>query len=188
LAIVGWIITFLIVIMIALGLIAILIYNGLVRSRLRTKEAWSAIDVQLKRRADLVPNLVEVVKGYAAHEQDTLTEVIRARGALKDARGAIQAAEADNFLTQALSKLFAVVEAYPQLRASDNFISLQKDIFDIEDKIAYARQFYNRNVLDFNTRIHVFPQSILAVIFGFTPVEFFESKEQLGNVSASFRK
>lgn len=186
--VVGSILVSLLVLLLALIVVVIAIYNGLVRSRLRTREAWSAIDVQLKRRADLVPNLVEVVRGYAAHEQDTLTEVIRARGALQQAQGANQAAEADNMLTQALGRLFAVVEAYPQLKASDNFMALQRDLYDIEDKVAYARQFYNRNVLDFNIRIQVFPQSILAAIFGFTPAEFFESKEAQGNVSVSFKK
>lgn len=166
----------------------LLIYNKFVRSRLRVEEAWSTIAVQLKRRADLVPNLVETVRGYAAHEQDTLTDVIRARGAVQDARGAIQTAEADSVLTQALSRLFAIVESYPQLKASENFIVLQKDLYDIEEKIAYARQFYNRNVLDFNTQINLFPQSIIAAIFGFKPKDFFESDEIQTNISISFRK
>ena len=170
-----------------LGLTGIAIYNGMVKSRLRVQEAWSAIDVQLKRRADLVPNLVELVKGYAAHEKDTLTEVIRARGSALNARGAHQAAEADNVLTQALGRLFALAEAYPQLKASDNFIALQKDLYDVEDKIAYARQFYNLNVLDFNTRIQIFPQSIIAALSGFKPVEFFESPDAQGRVSIRFK-
>ncbi|WP_211364272.1 LemA family protein [Propionivibrio limicola] len=185
---VGLILSFVVALFVAGGLVCILIYNGFVRSRLRVQEAWSAIDIQLKRRADLVPNLVETVKGYAIHEQDTLAEVTRARSALQDAQGAMQAAEADNFLTQALGRLFAVVEAYPELKASENFISLQKDLYDLEEKIAYARQFYNRNVLDFNTRIRVFPQSIVAAMFGFAPMEFFESGERRGNVNVSFKK
>lgn len=165
-----------------------LTYNGMVRSGLRVDEAWSAIDVQLKRRADLVPNLVETVRGYCAHEQGTLTEVIRARGAVQEARGAQQAAAADSVLTQALGRLLAVAEAYPQLQAAENFLALQKDLFDIEEKIAYARQFYNRNVLDFNTRIQLFPQSILAALFRFTPREFFEATDAQTAAPVSFRK
>ncbi len=187
-ATVGLIIGILAALLLTLALAGVLIYNGLVRSRLRAREAWSAIDVQLKRRADLVPNLVETVRGYAAHEQETLGAVIRARSALQGAHGANQSAAADNLLTQALGRLFAVVEAYPQLKASDNFIALQKDLYDVEDKIAYARQFYNRNVLDFNTRIQVFPQSVFARMFGFEPAEFFESAEALDKVQVSFRQ
>lgn len=171
-----------------LGLIVLIIYNGIIRSRLRTEEAWSAIDVQLKRRADLVPNLVESVKGYAIHEQKTLSDVVNARNVLKTAQGVNQAAEADNILTHALGRLFAVVEAYPQLKASENFIALQKDIYDVEEKIAYARQFYNRNVLDFNTRINIFPQTIIASIFRFKPKEFFEAKDAQSKINISFSK
>ena len=166
----------------------LLIYNKFIKSRLRVEEAWSTIAVQLKRRADLVPNLVETVKGYAAHEQDTLTDVIHARSMIQDAHGPIQTAEADNILTQALGRLFAIAESYPQLKASENFILLQKDLYDIEEKIAYARQFYNRNVLDFNTQINLFPQSIIAAIFRFEPKVFFESDETQANVGISFRK
>lgn len=166
----------------------LLIYNRFIKSRLRVEEAWSTIAVQLKRRADLIPNLVEIVRGYAAHEQDTLTDVIRARSTVQDAHGPIQTAEADNVLTQALGRLFAIVESYPQLKASENFILLQKDLYDIEEKIAYARQFYNRNVLDFNTRINLFPQSVIAAIFGFKPKDFFESEGVQTNISISFKK
>lgn len=158
-------------------LIGIGIYNGFVRARVRTDEAWSAIDVQLKRRNDLVPNLVETVKGFAAHEQDTLTEVIRARGAVSRAQGPAETAKADGMLSQALGRLFAVSEAYPTLRASENFLALQKDLYDVEEKVAYARQFYNANVRDFNTRISVFPQSVLANLMGLAPREFFETDE-----------
>ena len=165
------------VLLLLVGLAGIGVYNGFVRARVRTDEAWSAIDVQLKRRSDLVPNLVETVRGFATHEQDTLTEVIRARGALTGAHGPAETAKADGLLTQALGRLMAVSEAYPQLKASENFLALQKDLYDVEEKVAYARQFYNANVRDFNTRISVFPQSVLANLMRLTPREFFETDE-----------
>ena len=153
------------------------IYNGLIRSRVRTREAWSGIDVQLKRRADLVPNLVETVKGYASHERETFENVTRARSMLDRAGSPAQAAEANNQLTQALRSLFAVAENYPQLRASENFMALQRELSDIEEKIAYARQFYNRNVAEFNTKIQVFPSVMVAGMFNFERFEFFEAEE-----------
>ncbi|MGB2696139.1 MAG: LemA family protein [Dehalococcoidia bacterium] len=159
------------------GLALLAMYNGLVRSRVRTREAWSGIDVQLKRRASLVPNLVETVKGYAAHEKDVLENVTRARSQLDQAGGAAQAAQADNVLTQALRSLFAVSENYPQLKANENFLALQRELSDIEEKIAFARQFYNRNAMDFNTRIQVFPSVIIANMFNFEAFEFFEAEE-----------
>ena len=160
-----------------IGLILLGIYNGLVRSRVRCREAWSGIDVQLKRRASLIPNLVETVKGYAAHEKDVLENVTRARAGLEQASGAAQAAQADNVLTQALRSLFAVAENYPQLKANENFLALQQDLSDIEEKVAFARQFYNRNVMDFNTRIEVVPSAFIAHLFNFHPFEFFEAEE-----------
>ena len=153
------------------------IYNGLIQSRVRTREAWSGIDVQLKRRADLVPNLVETVKGYASHERETFENVTNARAMLQNAQGPADAAAANNQLTQALRSLFAVAEAYPQLRASENFMQMQHDLSDIEEKIAYARQFYNRNVSDFNTKIQVVPNVFIANMFGFQAFEFFEAEE-----------
>jgi LemA protein len=153
------------------------IYNGLIRSRVRTREAWSGIDVQLKRRADLVPNLVETVRGYASHERETFENVTRARSMLQQAGGPAQAAQADNQLTQALRSLFAVAENYPQLRANENFLALQRELSDIEEKIAYARQFYNRNVSDFNTKVQVFPNVMIAGMFNFQRFEFFEAEE-----------
>ncbi len=159
------------------GLALLGIYNGLVRSRVRAREAWSGIDVQLKRRASLIPNLVETVKGYAAHEQEVLENVTRARAMLDQAGGAAQAAQADNVLTGALRSLFAVSENYPQLRANENFMALQKELSDVEEKIAFARQFYNRNVQDFNTRIQVFPSVIIANMFNFERFDFFEAEE-----------
>jgi LemA protein len=152
-------------------------YNALVRSQKRTQEAWSGIEVQLRRRASLVPNLVETVRGYAEHERGTFEEVARARGALQKADGAGATGAASNMLTQALGRLMAVVENYPQLRASDNFMSLREDLRDTEEKIAFARQFYNRNVLDYNTRIETYPDAILARSFAFKPAEFFETGE-----------
>jgi LemA protein len=172
-----------IILAIALGVVALFglfllsTYNGLIRGRVRCREAWSGIDVQLRRRASLVPNLVETVKGYAAHEKTVLENVTRARAMLEQAGGAAQAAQADNALTQALRSLFAVSENYPQLRANENFLSLQQELSDIEEKVAFARQFYNRNVLDFNTRIEVFPNIVIANTFNFQPFEFFETEE-----------
>ena len=164
-------------VMLIFGLAFLGIYNGLIRSRVRTNEAWSGIDVQLKRRASLVPNLVETVKGYAAHEKDVLENVTRARAQLEQAGSAGQAAQADNVLTGALRTLFAVSENYPQLRANENFMALQQELSDIEEKIAFARQFYNRNVMDFNTRIQVFPNLFVAHMFNFHAFEFFEAEE-----------
>ena len=159
------------------GVFLLMTYNGLIRSRVRTNEAWAGIDVQLKRRASLIPNLVETVKGYAAHESDVLEEVTRARAMLEQAGGAAQAAQADNVLTGALRSLFAVSENYPQLVANQGFLDLQKELSDLEEKIAFARQFYNRNVMDFNTRIQVFPNVIIANMFNFERFEFFEAEE-----------
>ena len=160
-----------------IGIFLLMTYNGLIRSRVRTNEAWAGIDVQLKRRASLIPNLVETVKGYAAHESDVLEEVTRARSMLEQAGGAAQAAQADNVLTGALRTLFAVSENYPQLVANQGFLDLQKELADLEEKIAFARQFYNRNVMDFNTRIQVFPNVIIANMFNFERFEFFEAEE-----------
>ncbi len=159
------------------GLLLLGIYNGLIRARVRAREAWSGIDVQLKRRASLIPNLVETVKGYAAHEKEVLENVTRARAMLEQAGGAAQAAQADNVLTGALRSLFAVSENYPELRANENFLELQKELSDIEEKVAFARQFYNRNVMDFNTRIQVFPSVIIANMFNFERFDFFEAEE-----------
>jgi len=153
-------------------------YNKLVRGRNRVREAWSGIDVQLRRRASLVPNLVETVRGYAAHERGVFDEVARARGALHQAGGAAAAAGANTALSQALGHLLAVAEAYPQLRASETFTGLQRDLGDAEDKIAFARQFYNRNVLDFNTRVESFPGNLIASTLRFLPAEYFETADE----------
>jgi LemA protein len=153
-------------------------YNGLVRSRNRVKEAWSGIDVQLRRRASLVPNLVETVRGYAEHERGTFEEVTRARAQLEQAGTPGDAAQANNMLTGALRHLFAVAENYPQLQAAENFRQLQSELSDIEEKIAFARQFYNTNVLDYNNRLQTVPTTFIAGMFGFTPEEFFEADEE----------
>lgn len=152
-----------------------LTYNSLVTLRERIKEAFSGIDVQLKRRTDLIPNLVESVKGYAKHEREVFENVTKARSQLMNAKGPAQKAEADNMLTDALKSLFAVAEAYPNLRASENFQQLQQELTDTEDKISYSRQFYNSNVLSYNTKIQMFPSSLVASQFGFKEKEFFET-------------
>ncbi len=154
------------------------LYNSLITSKVRVSEAWSGIDVQLKRRAELIPNLVETVKGYAKHEKEVFENVTKARSALMGATGAKEAAKADNMLAGALKSLFAVAEAYPALRASENFKELQEELSDTESKVAYARQFYNSNVLDFNTKIVVFPNVILAQRLGFKAADFFQSEEE----------
>ncbi len=169
-------------VLLSLALVVLISYNSFVRSRLRCQEAWSGIDVQLKRRASLIPNLVEAVEGYADHERVTLETVIQARGGLQEAHGVTEAASANNILTEALGRLFAVVEAYPELKASENFMKLYSELSDVEDKIAYARQFYNRNVLDYNERIRIFPQSVIADIFNFQPREFFEDRNAQADV------
>ncbi len=152
-------------------------YNKLVTLKLRVEESWAQIDVQLKRRSSLIPNLVETVKGYAAHEKQVFENVTEARSRLMSAESPGQKAEADNMLTGALKSLFAVAEAYPELRASENFTKLQEELSDTEDKIAYARQFYNQNVMEYNVRLRVFPDVVVANLFGFKAEEFFEAAE-----------
>jgi LemA protein len=169
-------------IIVLIGLVLVGIYNGLIRARVRTREAWSGIDVQLKRRASLIPNLVETVRGYAAHERQTFENVTRARAMLEQAGTAAEAAQANNFLTQTLRSLFAVAENYPDLKANQNFLDLQNELSDIEEKIAYARQFYNRNVSEYNTRIQTVPNVVVANMFGFRPFEFFEAEEEAREV------
>jgi LemA protein len=154
------------------------IYNSLVSARLRIQEALSHIDVQLKRRADLIPNLVETVKGYAKHEKELLENVTNARASLMSAQSTQQKAQANNMLTDSLKSLFAVAENYPDLKASENFQKLQEELSDTENKIAYSRQFYNSNVLDYNTKIQVFPNVLIAGMLGFKPAEFFAATEE----------
>ena len=166
-----------------------LLYNGLVRSKMQVEEAWSGVDVQLKRRASLVPNLVETVKGYAQHEREVFENVTKARAALSSAGDAKSAAQADNMLTGALKTLFAVAEAYPELKAQQSFQSLQNELSDIEEKIAYARQFYNRNVMSYNIKIAVFPNVLLAGVFGFEEADFFAATdEERADIKVSFAR
>jgi len=166
-----------IVVLVAVGLlvlVAIFVYNGLVNKRVETQNAWSQIDVQLKRRYDLIPNLVETVKGYAAHEKDTLEKVIQARNMAMSAKGVAEQAAAENVLTGTLKSLFAVSEAYPDLKANQNFMALQEELTATENRIGFARQHYNDVVSQYNVAIMRFPASILAGMFGFRPAEFFQ--------------
>ncbi|MBI2330518.1 LemA family protein [Candidatus Daviesbacteria bacterium] len=153
-------------------------YNSLVTLRNRVREAWSQIDVQLKRRSSLIPNLVETVKGYAKHEKGVLEEVTKARTALMGAKNPHEAAAADNMLTGALKSLFAVAENYPQLRASENFKQLQDEISDTETKVAASRQFYNTNVLDLNNSLETIPSAWVGQMFNFKKEEFFKATEE----------
>ena len=160
-------------IIIAFVVIAVLLFNGLVRSKNRVDEAWSDISVQLKRRYDLIPNLVETVKGYAAHESGVFEKVTAARTAAMSAGGLDDKLAKENALSGTLKSLFAVAEAYPDLKANANFMQLQSDLTDTEDKIQAARRFYNSTVRDFNTKIQQFPGNIFASMFGFTKRDFF---------------
>ncbi len=163
------------------------LYNGLVTESTQIDEAWGQIDIQLKRRTDLIPNLVETVKGYAKHEKTVFAEVTKARSALMGAKTPVETAKADNMLTGALKTMFAVAEAYPQLKANDGFIQLQKELSDTEDKVAYARQFYNTQLMEYNLKVKVFPNNMLANMFGFAEKEFFKTEEaERKNVKVSF--
>lgn len=166
--------------LIILGLIiwVIAIYNGLITKRNRVKEAFSQIDVQLKRRSSLIPNLIEAVKGYTKHEKGVLEEVTKARTAVMSAKTPASQAAASDVLSGALKSLFAVSENYPQLKASENFKELQDELSDTETKIAAARQFFNTNVLDYNTALQTFPTSIFASVFNFQEEEFFKATDQ----------
>lgn len=169
---VTWVIVGIIVV---LALWAVGIYNGLIRLKNRVDEAWSDIDVQLKRRYDLIPNLVNTVKGYASHEKEVFEKVTEARTKAMGAQSAADKAQAENALSQTLKSLFAVAEAYPDLKANQNFLELQRELTDTEDKIQASRRFYNGNVRDFNIKIQVFPNNIFAGMLGFTAREFFEA-------------
>jgi LemA protein len=162
-------------------------YNGLVRLRNRVEGAWAQIDVQLKRRYDLIPNLVETVKGYAAHERETLEAVIQARNVAVSASGPAEQAQSENMLTGALRQLFALSEAYPDLKANQNFLALQEELTGTEGRIAYARQYYNDAVQTYNTKLQTFPSNIFANLFKFTEREYFEADEESrGNVAVQF--
>ena len=168
-----------VIIVIALLLLFYVIgtYNGLVGLRNKVKDAWAQVDVLLKRRNDLIPNLVETVKGYAKHEKSTLQEVIEARNKAVNASTPQEEMESANVLTGALGRLFALAESYPDLKANQNFIDLQNNLKDTEDKISYARQFYNDAVMVYKNKIEMFPSNIVANIFGFKPEAFFEATE-----------
>jgi LemA protein len=164
-------------IIVLVAVILVFAYNGMVKARNKVDESWSGIDVQLKRRHDLIPNLVETVKGYAAHEKEVFENVSAARSAAISAQGPAAQAQAETALTGALGRLFAVAEAYPQLRAAESFTQLQQELANTEDQIAASRRIYNGNVQAYNTKIQVFPNSLLAGPFGFTRREFFEIED-----------
>ncbi len=164
-------------IVLALAVWLVVMYNGLVQLRESAEAAWSDIDVQLKRRYDLIPNLVETVKGYATHEQETLEKVIQARNRAMGAQGPAAKAEAEGMLAGALKNLFALSEAYPQLKAASNFRDLQESLQEVENALSNARRYYNAVVRDLNTRVQSFPTVVIARSFGFTQREFFEIDE-----------
>jgi LemA protein len=165
------------VVVVILGLILVLMYNRLVRLRNRCENAWAQVDVQLRRRFDLIPNLVEAVKGYAAHERATFEAVTEARTRAQTAQTVGERAQAENMITQALGRLFAVAEAYPELRATENFQQLQAQLADIEQNIAVSRQVYNDTVLSYDTAIESVPTNVVANVFNFEPRQYFEIEE-----------
>jgi len=166
------------VVVVLLLLWAVSTYNGLVKLRNLVQEAWRQIDVELKRRHDLIPNLVETVKGYAAHERGTLEDVMKARSAaMAGGQGPAAAAQSENVLTQALGRLIAVAEAYPDLKANQNFLSLQQELSSTEDRIAAGRRYYNANVRELNTKVETVPSNIFASMFHITREEYFEAEE-----------
>ena len=167
----------LIIAVIILGLLFVIIYNDLIKQRNRVENAWAQIEVQLKRRYDLIPNLVETVKGYAGHEKTLLENVTKARAAVMSANGVNETAEASNYLSSTLRTLFAVAENYPDLKANQNFLQLQKDLMDTENKIAYARQFYNDTVMKYNISIQTIPKNIVASLSGFGKKDLFETPQ-----------
>ena len=175
------------VLVVILVLVFIGVNNSMIGARNRVDEAWSGIDVQLKRRHDLIPNLVETVKGYAAHERGTFEAVTNARANAINATGPAQQAQAENVLSGALKSLFAVAEAYPDLKANQNFLSLQEELTSTEDRVAYARQFYNDSVLSYNNKLQTFPRNVIAGMFNFEKREYFEGEpEATGPVRVEF--
>jgi len=177
----------LLAIVVVIGLYVMVTYNGLVALRNKIENAWAQIDVQLKRRYDLIPNLVETVKGYAAHERETLDAVIRARNTAMSASGPHDQAQAENMISGALKSIFALSEAYPDLKANQNFLNLQEELTGTEGRIAYARQYYNDSVFRYNTRIQSFPANVIATKFRFVEREYFEVDEQArGPVEVDF--
>ncbi len=164
-------------ILVLLAIVFVLLYNNLIVLKNNVENAWAQVDVQLKRRSDLIPNLVNTVKGYMKHEKETLENITNARAALMSAKTPKEAAQADNMLSGALKTLFAVAENYPNLKASENFLRLQEDLLDTENKLAYSRQLYNDNVLLLNRAIQTVPNNIVAVLFGFKKKEYFKAEE-----------
>jgi LemA protein len=171
-----------ILIIAALIIFGVIIYNGLVKLREQVNGAWADVDVQLKRRYDLIPNIIETVKGYASHEKDTLEAVVNARSAAMSAQGPAEQGKAENMLTGALKSLFALAEAYPDLKAADGFRDLQGTLADLEGHIQNARRYYNAVVRDFNTKIGQVPSNLIANAFGFKEQEFFEVEEEARDV------
>ena len=172
-----WVVIAVVAILILLVLVLVGMFNKLVRLRNRAENAWAQVDVQLRKRYDLIPNLVESVKGYAAHERGTFEAVTQARTAAQQAQGVAQQAEAENVLTAALGRLFAVAEAYPQLRATENFQQLQAQLAEVEQNIAVSRQVYNDTVLSYDNALETVPTNIVAGIFHFNPREYFQTEE-----------
>ena len=172
----------LIILIVIIIIILVAIYNGLVTARNKVKNAWAQIDVQLNRRADLIPNLVETVKGYAAHESSVFEDVTAARAGLMNANGVKEISDANNQLSSTLKTLFAVAENYPELKANENFKDLQAQLAQTEDKIAYSRQFYNDTVLMYNNKCQTFPSNIFAGMFGFKEADFFEAAGEARSV------
>jgi LemA protein len=171
-----WVIV-IVALVLVLALVVVAMYNRLVRLRNRTENSWAQVDVQLRRRYDLIPNLVEAVKGYAAHEQTTFEDVTKARTAAQQAQGVEEQAKAENMLTAAIGRLFAVAEAYPQLRATENFQQLQAQLADVEQNIAVSRQVYNDTVLTYDNALETVPTNIVAGLFNFSPRAYFETED-----------
>lgn len=174
--------TWLWIVLIVVGVLVIFVastYNGLVVLRNKVKDQWAQIEVQLKKRFDLIPNLVETVKGYAKHEKDTLNDVIEARNKFKSANTQEEEMAASGELNKALGRLMMLTEAYPELKANENFIQLQTDLKDVEEKIAFARQFYNDTVLSYMNKVEMFPSNIIASMFGFKEMKYFEAGEEV---------
>ena len=168
----------LVVVLVLLAIFVISTYNGLVVSRNKVRDQFSQSDIQLKKRFDLIPNLVETVKGYARHESETFEKVIQARNGYMSAKSDEEKIEASRELSQGITKIFALAESYPDLKANSNFAELQKELKEVEDKISYARQFYNDSVLNYNNKIEIFPSNLIASIFGFKKESFFEADSQ----------
>ncbi len=173
-------------VLVALIIYLIIIYNSLVKLKVRVKNAWSQIDVQLKRRHDLIPNLVNTVKGYAKHERELFETIAKYRSMAQNAKNMKEIGESEGHLTEAMQKLIAIVENYPELKANENFLQLQEELVSTENKIAFARQFYNDTVMKYNTRIESFPSNIIAGMFNFKKADFLLFPGERENVNVNF--